>query len=136
MKLLIKNSANTVYFTLAEKATLASPYYLFKVESLDTNESILFTGTDLSDNTDRFNKFTITETSGATNYTASTVSLNVGEWNYYVYEMSASTNLAISGTTGLIVESGIIYVSGTTTPSTYTFTSSDDDETVVEFNNI
>jgi hypothetical protein len=129
-----KNSGNTCYFTLTENSTLSNPYYLFNFVSLDSNQSIFFTGTDLSSNLSRYNKFTITETSGSTNFTAATISLSVGEWNYYAYEMTGQTNLHLSGTTSL-VEQGLVFVSGITTPSTFTYTSSDDSETEIYFNN-
>ena len=131
MKLINKNSANTVYFTLTEKSTLASPYFLFKFQSVDSDQVVYFNATDISLNTDRFNKFIITE-SGTTNYSAGTVSLTVGEWNYYAYESTAQT-LSVSATTGAILEQGLVYVSGSSS-TTYTYTGSDDTEKVIYFN--
>jgi hypothetical protein len=101
--------------------------------SIDTDESILFTGVDISPNKERFNQFNIVETSGTTNYTASTISLTPGEWNYYVYQMSGSTNLSLSGTSGL-VESGLVTVSGASTTN-YVYTANDDADVDVYFNN-
>lgn len=133
MILINTNQVNFCYFTLTEKATLANPYYLFKFESIDTNKVVLFTGTDVSSNTERYNKFMITETSGATNFTAATINLDPGEYAYTVYQMSGQTNLALSGTSG-IVETGQVLVSGATQTS-YTYTGTDDDESAVYFNN-
>lgn len=133
MNLIIKNSVTPCYFTLTEKATLTSPYFLFKLESIDSGKITIFSATDVSSNIDRYNKFMITETSGATNFTAGTISLTAGEYNYTAYEMTGRTNLDISGTTG-IVEVGQIFVSGSTSTS-YTYTGTDDDESAVYFNN-
>lgn len=133
MVLINKNTTNFCYFTLTEKATLAAPYYLFKLESIDTSDITIFSATDLSSNVERYNKFMITETGATLNYTAGTISLNPGEYNYTAYEMTGRTNLDISGTTG-IVEIGQIFVSGATSTS-YTYTASDDDTTDVYFNN-
>lgn len=133
MNLITKNSVNNCYFTLTEKATLTSPYYLFVLESIDSGKVTIFSADDISSNTDRYNKFIITETGSTTNYTAGTISLTVGEYNYTAYEMTGRTNLDISGTTG-IVEVGQIFVSGSTSTS-YTYTDTDDDETAVYFNN-
>ena len=132
MILINKNQPNICYFTLREKATLANPFYLFKIKSLQTNEEVIFTGLNISDNEQRFDKFIITETSGTTNYTASTVSLTTGSWFYNVYEMSGQTNLDISGTTGNVVEKGFFLVSGDSQSST-TYTGGDNDEVVVYF---
>jgi hypothetical protein len=134
MSILInKNSGNTCYFTLTEKATLTSPYFLFNFVSTDSNQSVIFTAPDLSTNIQRYNKFLITETGATQNFTAGTISLTPGEWNYYAYEMTGQTNLFISATTSM-VEQGLVFVSGSATTS-YTYTGSDDSETEIYFNN-
>ena len=46
--------SNKVALTLTEKATLTTPYYLFELIDDDSNVSILFTGADISTNTNRY----------------------------------------------------------------------------------
>jgi hypothetical protein len=114
---LIQNSTNTVDFTLSESTTLtaSSVYYLFKLVSTETRDEILFTASDISTNTLRYNRFNITLTGSNTNYTAGTITLNPdGEYFYYVYEMLDPSNLFLSGTSGTIIENGIINVTGST----------------------
>jgi hypothetical protein len=134
MILINKDSINTRYFTFKEKTTIESPYYLFKLVSKDTKQTVLFTGEDISVNTDRFNKFNIIETGGTQNFTAATVSLTVGEWNYYAYQMTGQTNLDLSGATSE-VERGLLYVSGATYGPTYVYTGDDNSENDIYFNN-
>ena len=106
-----KNSLNNVVLTLSESSTLTNPFYLFEfinewqVEENPT--SIFFTTPDISDYTERYNLFQITEsiTGSTTGGTNVALSLTNGQYKYNVYEASAST-LSISATTGVIIESG------------------------------
>lgn len=110
-----KNSLNNVVLTLSESSTLNNPFYLFQftndwnVEENPT--SIFFTTPDTSLYTERYNLFQITEstTGSTTGGTSVSLSLTNGQYNYNVYESSAST-LSISATTGVIIESGRMVV--------------------------
>lgn len=116
MILLQQNQANNVYLTLSEKVTLTgSPvYFLFRFKNLTTKDVVLFTAPDSSTAITNFNQFTITLTGSSLNYTAGTISLHPdGKWQYDCYEMTGQTNLFVSGTTGTILETGIVKVSGT-----------------------
>ena len=107
-----RGTANTLYFTLKEKATLTAPYYLFVFTSDLTGQSKTFLMTDISSYPYRYNKFTLTETDSTNDLTNGTVTLKpAGFWSYKVYEQSSSSNLLVANTTGL-VEEGRINVKG------------------------
>lgn len=130
---IIQNNSNRCVFTLNEKTTLTgdSIYYLFEFISDSTNDSVLFTGNDISGNKDRFNEFSIVET-GSTfvNLTASTVNLEpTGFWKYNVYQQTSPTNLSISGTSG-IVEMGKAQVIGTEVPTKVIYSGGSDNNIV------
>ena len=110
-----KNDNTNIFLTLAEKTTLATPYYLFVFTSdVDRNE-VIFTANDLTEYKERYNKFLITETSGTTTLTSGVITLTpTGFWSYKVYEQESGTNLLVANTTGL-VEQGRVKVIGTET---------------------
>ena len=65
---------------------------------------------------DRYNRFTITEQTSPDNLNAEVEMTKEGQWRYFVYANSSSSNL---GPTGLLeLESGIVKVTGTSTPVT------------------
>jgi hypothetical protein len=72
--------------------------------------------TDSSAYPDRFNKFTITEQTSPDNLNAEVEMTTEGQWRYFVYANSSSSNLDPTGL--LELESGIVKVTGTTTPVT------------------
>ena len=109
-----RNSANEIALTLTEKGTAA--YYLFKFQSDNTEAVEYCIATDSSLYPERFNKFTITETSTPDNLNAEVELPTEGQWRYFVYANSSAINLDPTGLTEL--ESGIVKVTGTTTPVT------------------
>jgi hypothetical protein len=109
-----RNSANEIALTLTEKGT--ATYYLFKFQSDNTEAVEYCIATDSSAYLERFNKFTITETSTPDNLNAEVELPTEGQWRYFVYANSSSSNLDPTGLTEL--ESGIVKVTGTTTPVT------------------
>ena len=118
MILINKNSNNTMVMTLTEKSTLTNPYFLFNFVSDVTGNAVNFIATDLSNYTDRYNQFLITETSGTNNYTSGTITLSPeGTWTYKVYEQTSSTNLnPLLATNTSPLEVGQVKVKGTETP--------------------
>lgn len=113
-----KNENNTLIATLAEKATLSEPYYLFVFTSDVDNTEVIFTGEDLTEYNERYNKFLITETSGTVNLTSGVINLTpTGFWSYKAYEQESQTNLLVSNTTSL-VEEGRVKVIGAETYNT------------------
>ena len=109
-----RNSANEIALTLTEKGTAA--YYLFKFQSDNTEAVEYCVATDSSLYPERFNKFTIIETSTPNNLNAEVELPTEGQWRYFVYANSSASNLDPTGLTEL--ESGIVKVTGTTTPVT------------------
>jgi len=113
-----KNANSNIVVTLAEKATLAEPFYLFVFTSDVDNTEVIFTGQDLTTFNERYNKFLITETSGTINLTSGVINLTpTGFWSYKAYEMVDSDNLLVSNTTSL-VEEGRVKVIGEETFNT------------------
>jgi hypothetical protein len=109
-----RNSANTLALTLKERGT--ATYYLFKFQSDNTENVKYCIATDSSAYPNRYNKFTITEQTSPDNTNAQVEMTTEGQWRYYVYANSSSSNLDPTGLTEL--ESGIVKVTGTTTPVT------------------
>ena len=109
-----RNTANEIALTLTEKGTAA--YYLFKFQSDNTEAVEYCIATDSSSYPERFNKFTITEQASPDNLNAEVELPTEGQWRYFVYANSSATNLDPTGLTEL--ESGIVKVTGTTTPVT------------------
>ena len=103
-----QNQINDVVFTLNEKNQLTgvTSAFTFIFLHTDTNTNVTFTGTDVSTCPNRYNRFLIT-TTGATsvNLSASTINVLGGFHNYTVTNISGST-----------LETGIVMVSGATTP--------------------
>jgi hypothetical protein len=54
---ILQKGANNVILTLTEKVTIANPYYLFALSSIQTNQTIYFMATDISSYKERYNKF-------------------------------------------------------------------------------
>lgn len=101
--------SNKVALTLTEKATLTTPYYLFEFIDDDSNISILFTGADISTNTNRYNEFLIEVNLSPEDLLDSKIELvTKGYYKYNIYEQVSATNLLIANTTSL-VENGKMY---------------------------
>ena len=108
MVIVNRTSSNVVVFTLTERVTLSSPYFLASLKSRRTNEVKNFILSSNTGSTDRYDKFTITE-SVTENLTNSTVTLTGGDWWYKIYEQTSATNLNPDATTSLL-EQGILRV--------------------------
>ncbi len=106
-----QDTANTVVVTLTEKGS--ATYYLFEFKS-DTTEGVVYAiAQDASSYPERFNKFTLTEVGTGTPTPADgEIKLsNEGQWRYYVYANSSSSNVDPTGLT--MLEQGIVKVTGT-----------------------
>lgn len=108
MNLITRGQSNTVIFTLTERATLSAPYFLVRAKSRRTNEIKKFILDTNTGATERYDRFTITE-STTEDLTNSTVTLTAGDWWYTIYEQSSATNLNTDLTTTLL-EEGIFRV--------------------------
>jgi len=121
MQIITRNTNSTLTFTLKEKQTLTSPYFLFEFKcKSDSGTTKLFTAADLSDYEDRYNQFLVTEVNaGSEVLTSGTVNLQIiGDWDYRIFEQTSSTNLIIANTTSE-VERGIIRVVSSASQTTY-----------------
>jgi len=109
-----RNSPNEIALTLKERGT--ATYYLFKFQSDNTEAVEYCIATDSSSFPNRYNRFTITEQTSPDNLNAQVEMPTEGQWRYFVYANVSSSNL---DPTGLVeLESGIVKVTGTTTPVT------------------
>jgi hypothetical protein len=109
-----RNSPNEIALTLKERGT--ATYYLFKFQSDNTEAVEYCIATDSSAFPNRYNRFTITEQTSPDNLNAQVEMTTEGQWRYYVYANVSSSNLDPTGL--LELESGIVKVTGTTTPVT------------------
>ena len=114
MQTVTRSANNTLILTLTERVTLATPYFLMRLQSRSTNEvKRVILASNLSSSTSRYDQFTLTESTTEV-LTSGTVSLTAGDWYYEIYEQSSSTNLleTNSSVVGLL-EKGILRVLGT-----------------------
>jgi len=129
---LLKNQTNRVVFTATENVTLSAPvYFLFELISDDTKESKIFTGSDISNNTCRYNEFLVEVTTGTENLLDSIINLELnGYYKYNIYQMSDPTNLDIASASG-IVENGKLYLQGDLKPVTTSYNDNEENNYIV-----
>ena len=93
MAILTKDTASTINLTLSEMSELVTPIYLFRLISDFTSTEIAFIGTDISSYPNRYNRFTLTETT-TPNLLDNEYELDVtGFYLLEVYEQESTTNL-------------------------------------------
>jgi len=119
--------ANKVALTLTEKTTILSdPYYLFRVVNDDTNTELIFTATDVSTNTNRYNEFLIEVNLSPEDLLDGKIELTTkGYYKYYIYEQVSPTNLDLNNVTGE-VERGKLYYDTTVNPELKEYTEESD----------
>jgi hypothetical protein len=130
-----KDSINNVVVTLTQKVTLTglTTYFLFNFISDDTKLNKYFTATDISPNTCRYNQFEITVTGGTENLTGGTIDLELnGYYHYEIFQQDSPTNLDPALASG-IVENGKMYLSGTTSPNTISYTGNSENNTYTAY---
>src|SRR5436190_12881236 len=95
MNIITRGTNSTLILTLEEKRMLTNPYFLVRMTSRSgRNIKHFILPVDQSAATDRYNRFTITETDSAEILTSGTVTLKpAGFWDYDIYEQTSSTNL-------------------------------------------
>lgn len=107
-----KGEENLVTLTLKEKATLIDPYYLFEFINDVTKTVVRFTTANESNYTRRYDRFTVTETSGTNYLTSGVITLSpTGFWSYKIFEQASATNLDPANAISM-VESGKVIVTG------------------------
>jgi hypothetical protein len=110
------NTVNSVVVTLNELATLATPFYLFEFIKDDTNETKIFTATNVSTSRSRYDEFNITTTTGTEDLLNGVIDLKTkGYYTYNIYEQVSSTNLNLANITSL-VEVGKVYMNDVKNP--------------------
>jgi hypothetical protein len=98
-------STDNVYLTLTEKATLASPNYLFRFVQRTTNREVRFVktnGDDLSAYPERYNQFAFD--------VDQLFCGEVGEYHYFIYEQASASNTELENT-GAVLETGMMRLS-------------------------
>jgi len=124
-----KETINRVIITATENVTITAPvYFLFEFINDSTKFSKVFTASDISTNTCRYNEFLIEVTDGAEDLLTGVIDLKTnGFYTYNVYQMASETNLDISLTSG-VVETGKVYLKGDIKPVTSSYTDNDDNK--------
>ena len=115
---LVRGQNSQIVLTLTEKQLLTNPNYLFRFvhRSLNTEvKFVILNAADTSAYKDRFNQFTLTTNTYFANYDS-------GEWEYYIYEQTSTTNLDPTGLN--LLETGIMRLSDSTTFSFTTYQTS------------
>lgn len=113
-----KNQTNQFICTLSEVVTLSgSPKFLMYLESQNTNNTYSVICNDISSATTRYNKLVLVE-STTNNLTGGTINLPIGEYIYFIYEQTSSTNLNKNNATSLL-ERGLLFVDDGTNAINY-----------------
>ena len=90
---LVKSTSNNIVCTLTEKQTLTNPYYLFVFTDEVTKINYACIAADISLYPERYNNFTIIETTTPNALNGEIELVNTGFYSYVVYEQHSSTNL-------------------------------------------
>lgn len=128
----LNNGTNSVTLTLHEKSKQTQPYYTFQIIRKGSFDEVIFYQDDSSYAPFYWSSFTIS-VGTISGLTQGQIVANPGEWTYNVWEMTTPYNLSYTQSVGL-VETGILIISGTSTPDTeYT---GNDDSQIVYYKNI
>lgn len=101
-----QNTTSNLTLTLTEKTTLSSPIYLFQFRNVTEKVSYYCIMSDISAYKNRYNEFVFTE--GTDLPLVGELILGAGgQYEYFVYEQTSTTNLDPTLATGL-VESGLM----------------------------
>lgn len=116
---LTENIANTFVLTLTEKVTLSTPKFLFHFKSVLENQNYYTIIADTSSFTRRYNEFSFTE--GTDDALNGSLTLGVaGQYEYFVYEQSSTTNLDPDNATTLVESGFMVLDRGKQTYTTHT----------------
>lgn len=116
---LTENIANTFVLTLTEKVTLSTPKFLFHFRSIQENKNYYTIIADTSSYTRRYNEFSFTE--GTDDALNGSLTLGAGgQYEYFVYEQSSTTNLDPASATTLVEKGFMVLDRGNTTYNQHT----------------
>lgn len=86
--IILEEGANNVILTLTEKVTISNPYFLFALSSIQTNSTVYFLATDISNYTERYNKFVWTIKTNPNNNAGEFLLPIEGLYSYTAYQLS------------------------------------------------
>jgi len=87
--IILESGANNVILTLTEKVTISNPYFLFALSSLQTNSTVYFLATDISNYTERYNKFVWTIKTNPNNNVGEFLLPIEGLYSYTAYQLTS-----------------------------------------------
>lgn len=127
-----KNTENTVCLTLTERAQYTQSVFLFKFTREISNQQIIFTAENISDNTERYDKFIIEEVdSDNEDLSIGKVNLAEGKYHYQIYEAPETSPQSLDpddySPALEIVEDGFVMVTDPSDTGLSTYTADDDD---------
>jgi len=117
-KVIHKNSNNTLLLTVTENVTMNSPYYLFKLTSHSTNNSVMFYADNISTKQCRYDEFIITET-GSTFVNLLSGIIHLDSTGWFTYEVYQNVSQNYDASAANLLELGLLLVKDTD-PITYT----------------
>lgn len=115
-----QNTTTTFVLTLTEKVTIATPKYLFHFKNIVENKNYYCIIADTSTYTRRYNDFSFVE--GTLDAINGKLILGAGgQYEYFVYEQSSTTNLDTTTLTDALLETGYMVLDrGNTTYNQHT----------------
>jgi len=87
--IILQSGANNVILTLTEKVTISNPYFLFALRSIQTNSTVYFLATDISNYTERYNKFLWTIKTNPNNNVGEFLLPIEGLYTYTAYQLAS-----------------------------------------------
>ena len=87
--IILDSGANNVILTLTEKVTIRNPNFLFALSSIQTNSTVYFLATDISNYTERYNKFVWTIKTNPNNNVGEFLLPIEGLYSYTAYQLSS-----------------------------------------------
>ena len=118
---LTEDIANNFVLTLTEKVTLSTPKFLFHFRSIQENKNYYTIVADTSSFTRRYNEFSFTE--GTDDALNGSLTLGAGgQYEYFVWEQSSTTNLDPANSTTLVEKGFMVLDRGNTTYNQHTIT--------------
>lgn len=129
---IVKNTANIIVLELDQNATSTTHDWLFEFTNEMTGEVKYCSAADVSLYTDRYNKFTITDSATENAANATLNFTPTGSWTYRVYEMTVASPPALVPTGYLaIVDENSLKVYSSTETNNVNFDANEDKDNAV-----
>jgi len=129
MQIITQGTNSTLIFTVTEKKTLSTPYWLFELRLRGTSKVKRFIAANQSSYTDRYDQFLITESVNEL-LTSGTIYLpDTGDYEYRIFEQSSASNLnpdlatseCENGILRVVSSSGDTIITNQPTPTTVVY---------------